>query len=223
MTGVLSVLRELLDVRFPPSAYPDPDPRAFQPAPLLAFATRVTDAYAAESRSVDPAFASSWRSLLAHAREVHALVRPHLSITFSTRTLYSGPEDIVADLERGRLEINTEHCEHPLWTPEENCLFRILHDVLPHALYLRPFSLEGEVLSFHDHVRRAPPEAGLALFTELFAYAAIRYSTGVYPDSQKCVAFPELLADYEAGFLPPARASPPAAWRASGPASRAAS
>ncbi|GHG62990.1 hypothetical protein [Comamonas sp. JC664] len=128
--------------------------------------------------------------------------RPLLAITYSTRTVYERPEDIVADLERGRLEINTGHCEHPLWTPEENCVFRIAHDVIPYALYLRPFSLEGEVLAFHDHVRRAPAEARLALFTEIFGFAAIRYSTGVYPERQKCIVFPELLAAYEAAFLP---------------------
>lgn len=63
----------------------------------------------------------------------------------------------------------------------------------------------------------------MAPFTELFGYAAIRYSTGVYPQSQKCVAFPELLAGYEAGFLPSAGLAWPAAHRASGPAFRAAS
>ncbi|MBZ4418862.1 hypothetical protein [Myxococcus sp. RHSTA-1-4] len=202
MAPVTSVLRELFDQHLPASDYADPDPAAFQPAPLLAFATRVTDAYAADDRLVDPAFAFSWQALMDHTREVHALVRPHLDIGFSTRTVYSGPEDIAADVERGRLEINTEHCVHPLWTPEENCLFRIVHDVLPHVLYLRPFSLEGEVLAFHDHVRRTPPEARLALFTELVAYASIRYSTGVYPEIQKCIAFPGLLSEYEARFLP---------------------
>lgn len=207
MASVLGALRELFDERIPASGYPYPAPEAFQPAPLLAFATRVTRAYATEPRLLDPAFASSWRALMEHTRDICALVRPHLSIEFSERTVYFGPEDIAADIERGRLEINTEHCVHPLWTPEENCLFRVVHDVLPHALYRRTFSLEGEVLAFHDHVRRAPPEAKQALFTELFGYAAIRYSTGVYPEHQKCVAFPELLAEYEAAFLPRAAAA----------------
>ncbi|NOK02858.1 hypothetical protein HNV27_14790 [Myxococcus xanthus] len=201
---LLNELRQRIDSRFPLTAYADPAPRAFQPAALLAFATRVTDAYAADARHLDEGCSDSWRALLAHAFDVYEAVRPCLSIRYSTRTVYSGPEDIVADLERGQLEINTEHCEHPLWTPEENCVFRIVHDVIPHAMYARPFSLEGEVLAFHDHVRRAPAEAKLALFTEIFGYAAIRYSTGVYPETQKCIVFPELLAEYEAGFLPPA-------------------
>lgn len=203
MTAITKALRELFDVRFPMSGYADPEPTAFQPAPLLAFATRFTEAYSAESRRVDAPFAFSWRALMAHAREVYAAVGSLLTIEFTPRTVYFSPEDILADVERGRLEINTEHCDHPLWTPEENLLFRVVHDLLPHVLYLRPFSLEGEVLSFHDHVRRAPPEARLALFTEIFGYAAIRYSTGVYPDVQRCIAFPALLADYEASFLPP--------------------
>ncbi len=202
MTAITSRLRELFDERFPMTDYADPEPTAFQPAPLLAFATRVTNAYAAESRRVDAPFAFSWQALMAHSREVYAAVRSLLTIEFSTRTVYLGPEDIIADVERGRLEINTEHCDHPLWTQEENLIFRVVHDLLPHVLYLRPFSLEGEVLAFHDHVRRAPPEARLALFTEIFGYAAIRYSTGVYPDVQRCIAFPALLADYEATFLP---------------------
>ncbi|AEI68900.1 hypothetical protein [Corallococcus macrosporus] len=204
---VMNELRQRIESRFPRNAYPDPAPRAFQPAAVLAFATRVTDAYAADAKLLDEGFSGSWRVLLDHAHEVYEAVRPCLSIRYSTRTVYAGPEDIVADLERGQLEINTEHCEHPLWTPEENCIFRIAHDVIPHALNLRPFSLEGEVLSYHDHVRRAPAEAKLALFTEIFGYAAIRYSTGVYPEAQKCVVFPELLADYEASFLPSARAA----------------
>ncbi|MBJ6763832.1 hypothetical protein JGU66_23920 [Myxococcaceae bacterium JPH2] len=200
-----SAMRELwagLDANFPEVAYPDPVPERFQTQPLFAFATRVTQAYKADARAVDPVYADSWRALLQHAREVYAFVESRLSITYSTRTVYSGPEDILADMERGRLEINTEHCEHPLWTPEENCIFRVAHDIVPHARYLRTFSLEGEVLAFHDHVRRAPREARLALFTEIWSYAAIRYSTGVYPETQKCVAFPELLSAYEQAFLP---------------------
>ena len=201
MAPVTQVLRETIEQRFPASAYADPEPAAFQPAPLLAFAERVTRAYAAEPRLVEPRYASSWQALMAHAQEVYEAVRPHLDIAFTPRTVYFGPEDIAADVERGRLEINTEHCEHPLWTPEENCIFRVVHDILPHVLYRRAFSLEGEVLAFHDHVRRAPPEARLALFTEIFGYSAIRYSTGVYPEKQKCIAFPELLADYEVVFF----------------------
>ena len=211
MASVTSALRELFAQQLPSRDAPYPDPVAFQPAPLMALATRIKQAYAAEPRLVDPAFAFSWQALMAHTREVYERVRPHLSIEFTTRTVYFGPEDIAADVERGRLEINTEHCVHPLWTPEENCLFRIVHDVLPHVLHLRPFSLEGEVLAFHDHLRWAPPEARQALFTELFVYAAIRYTTGVYPDDQKCIAFPELLAEYEATFLPRAGAPRPAA------------
>lgn len=201
---VMNELRQRIESRFPLMDYAAPAPHAFQPTALLAFATRVTEAYSADARHLDEGFSGSWRALLDHAHEVYEAVRPCLSIRYSTRTVYSGPEDIVADLERGQLEINTEHCEHPLWTPEENCVFRVVHDVIPHAMYARPFSLEGEVLAFHDHVRRAPAEAKLALFTEIFGYSAIRYSTGVYPETQKCIVFPELLADYEAGFLPPA-------------------
>jgi hypothetical protein len=211
MTPVMSALREIFTQRLPPSDAPHPDPVAFQPEPLLAFATRVTDAYNADSRLLDSEFAGSWRALLDHAREVHALVKPLLSIEFSTRTVYFSPEDIAADVARGRLEINTEHCEHPLWTPEENCIFRVVHDIIPHVLFLRPFSLEGEVLSYHDHLRWAPPEGKLALFTEIFGYAAIRYSTGYYPEHQKCIVFPELVAEYEASFLPRKGAARPAA------------
>ncbi len=206
------------------------------PGPLVAphfdeAAARRLDRFAAGFRAVydeapmlDPAgHLDAWDRLREHAYAVYEVLGRHLDLRFEPACPYTTPAEIRADiLEHGRLVVTTEHSEHPYWSVEDNCVFRVVHDVIPHVLYDREFTLVGEVLSYHDHLRFAPAGCEPALFTELFVYAAIRYTWGRYPERQKACAFPELSRRYAAEFpslqvpspLPEALATAPGSFAA---------
>ncbi len=151
---------------------------------------------------LDPAgHLEAWDRLREHAHEVYDGLAPHFDIRFEPPAPGLTPAELRVDLlEHGRLVITTEHCEHPCWSVEDNCKYRVVHDVITHVLYDRPFSLVGEVLGFHDHLRFAPIGSEQAVFTEVFVYAAIYYTHGSFPTRQKACAFPQLHRQYLAEF-----------------------
>lgn len=185
----------------PPRAYPAPGP-GFTDGALMDFSWEVVAAHAADPRMIDEQHRDAWGLLLREAQRLVAEFRPLFDVSFAPRERYSGPEDMREDVLRNRhLEVSTLHCVHPLWTPEENCEFRVAHDILGHVLRPFPFSLTGEYLAFHEHMRHTDPAARQAVFTEVCAYASIRYTVGEYPEIQRAVVFPGLLERYERGFL----------------------
>lgn len=198
---MLQQLQQAVERTFAPQHYPAPGPE-FADAALHDFSQDVAAAYAASDQRIDPPHRPAWLLLLHEAQRMLAAVRPLLDIRFVPHDAYTGPEDMREDVLRNhRLEVSTLHCEHPLWSPEENCAFRVAHDILGHVLHPHAFSLVGEYLAFHEHMLRTAPGAAQALFTEVCVYASIRYTVGTYPETQRAVAFPAQLHSYERRFL----------------------
>lgn len=197
----LQTIRRVVERSFPPQRYPSPGP-GLDDAALREFSSDVVAAYAADERLIDPPHRASWDLLLREAQRMVAALQPLLEIRCVPFESYTGPDDMREDvLQNHRLEISTLHCEHPLWTPAENCAFRVAHDILGHVLHPHAFSLVGEYLAFHEHMRLTAPGAGQALFTEVCVYASIRYTVGSYPQTQRAIAFPAQLGSYERRFL----------------------
>lgn len=82
--------------------------------------------------------------------------------------------------ERNLLKISQLHCEHPLFTPEENVRFRAIHDYA-HYLAGSDFSLQGEYSTYVYHASRIPQEAHAALYSEVAIQAAYFYRYGAFP------------------------------------------
>lgn len=203
----LDELAHDLDRHFPARDLPFPPPGALAGERLMTFAAGFRPHYDAAPERGPASDLAGWALLREHAYEVAEVFRRRIDIRFADHCPYSEPAEIRADiLEHGRMVITTEHSEHPFWSVEDNCTFRVVHDIIPHVLRDRAFTLEGEVLSYHDHLLRAPAGCELALFTELFVYAAIRYTGGAYPPRQKACAFPALHRAYHAEFVDGARA-----------------
>jgi len=197
----LKKIRRVVERSCAAQRYPAPGP-ALDDAALREFSSDVVAAYAADERLFDPPHRASWDLLLREAQRLVAALRPVLEIRFVPFEAYTGPDDLREDvLQNYRLEVSTLHCEHPLWSPAENCAFRVAHDILGHVLHPHAFSLVGEYLAFHEHMRRTDPGARQALFTEVCVYASIRYTVGEYPPTQRAIAFPAQLRSYERRFL----------------------
>ena len=197
----LQQIRQAVERSFARRHYPAPGP-GFDDASLRDFSRDVVEAHAADDRLIDPPHRAAWDALLRDAQRMVAALRPLIEIRHVAHDAYTGPDDMREDVLRNRrLDVSTLHCDHPLWSPEQNCAFRVAHDILGHVLHPHPFSLVGEYLAFHEHMRRTDPDAKQALFTEVCVYASIRYTVGEYPQTQRAIAYPAQLLTYERRFL----------------------
>ena len=191
--GLLSVLEAALPTY--PVTMPTIDEKA-----LFEYAQRCKRTFA-EAPMQSPEHNASWAALRDHAREVHDAVKPHLDITFVSENPYPDCDSLRrAVFDEGKLAIWTGCSIHPLWTEEENWIFRVAHDVIPHIIYGRPLTLLGEGYAYYDHLRFCPPAGRVALFTEVIGYACGYYLDGYFPDQQKTPALLGEQADFHARF-----------------------
>jgi hypothetical protein len=71
------------------------------------------------------------------------------------------------DLNQGNFVVSRANSDHPIWTPDENVDFRIVHDILGHYPTGGDFSWHGENDACNAHAARlTDPEARKALMTE---------------------------------------------------------
>lgn len=204
VVDVLAALHAALGERWGVPPGPAPVPANLTDEAVRPLSASIIADYAALDRDDvlrDAVHLAAWDVLLASAREVFEVTRALVDIRFVPRATYTGPTDMRADLERGCLAISTLNCVHPVWSVEENCQFRVAHDLIAHVYAARPFTLLGEYQAFHDHLRVTPPAAVQALFTEVCVYSSLAYHGAGYPQVQRAVAFPTQLAAYQAEFM----------------------
>lgn len=106
---------------------------------------------------------------------------------------YPDEHTMFADIERGRLFVSDLHHEHPVWSPEVNRAFRIVHDVMGHWMTGSDFSWSGELRAWwsHDDITESV-HARAALFTEAVGQVAWRIVHGHF-GPQKVVVLPTWL------------------------------
>lgn len=104
---------------------------------------------------------------------------------------YPSARNMIESMQRtGVMLVSTANCEHPIWTPEQNVDFRIVHDGMGHYLSGGAFSWQGELDACSIHFRLVRNEAARrALFTECIGQIAAYYVIGGH-------------APQVAGFLP---------------------
>lgn len=104
---------------------------------------------------------------------------------------YPSAQAMADDIHKNRhFLVSRANCQHPVWSVEQNIAFRIVHDVLGHAVSGGDFGWQGENLACAAHFPLLTPTAQQALFTECIgqtAYAAYYRSFG----PQKVALFPE--------------------------------
>lgn len=122
------------------------------------------------------------------------------------------------DMQGGRLFISTKHNEHPVFTPEQNLQYRVVHDatghvpastilatygeVQNHVVYnddpdaVPPFSTDGELAAWANQLaymvaRNAAPTAIRAAFTETIGQLAAATALGGFPARQLAGILPQ--------------------------------
>ena len=90
-----------------------------------------------------------------------------------------------ADILGGRFLVSNAHCDHPVWTVEQNVSYRIVHDVFGHLPTGGGFDRHGELLVFW-HQRAFTPSRLLTVhFTETVGQLAYACEAGDFSDDQK--------------------------------------
>lgn len=85
------------------------------------------------------------------------------------------------------LKIMKDFSDHPFFSAEENWKFRTVHDWFTHILAGQPFTLEGELSAYNQHLKMFPKAAYPALFTEIVGQVCAQTVTGGFQAQKVCV------------------------------------
>lgn len=83
--------------------------------------------------------------------------------------------------------ISCDNSDHPIFTLQQNCVIRAVHDYIVHILSDVDFSGRGEIASFNAHAKLAPKDAIPALFTEIVGQASYYVTYGDFPVQKICI------------------------------------
>lgn len=108
---------------------------------------------------------------------------------------YATALDMFRDIAQGRILVSDVNHAHPVWSPEVNRAFRVVHDVIGHATTGSGFDWQGELRAWERHDSTvAHPLAKAALFTEAVGQVAWmlhpEYGNGVF-GPQKVATLPQ--------------------------------
>lgn len=70
------------------------------------------------------------------------------------------------DILRGRYMVSGNHCDHPIWTEEQNISFRIVHDVFGHHFLGLGFDFGGECEVLSDTLEMIGQPFGKVLLVD---------------------------------------------------------
>ena len=164
----------------------------------------IAEAYA-KAPVYDPKAAVYFKELADDStRRAHVLGQQlHIEVVDNPEP-YPNAQAMADDIHKNKhFLVSRANSDHPIWSVEQNVAFRIVHDVLGHAVSGGDFGWQGENLACAAHFPLLTPTAQLALFTECIAqtgYAAYYRSFG----PQKIAIFPEFVEGPQANENPAA-------------------
>ena len=127
----------------------------------------------------------AWTNLAVESAELASQIRrTHQVVESADSQPHATARAVFADIARGHFVVSTANCVHPLWTPEQNVDFRIVHDVLGHydahlSGRVADFSWEGEVNACAAHETHVfSILARRAILTECLGQAAYALTYG---------------------------------------------
>lgn len=145
------------------------------------FGRQVADAYdQLKSNPKDPAVKRAYRALIRETKQQFQWMTKHDGITVEFVDRDQNPYNTAGDMaavHRAMVDDvrNNHHLyvdktspdeAHPLMTPEENDLFRAVHDYFGHSRVGNDFSRNGEEIAAELHAQMFSPEARKAMLTE---------------------------------------------------------
>ncbi|KKN96695.1 hypothetical protein LCGC14_0163390 [marine sediment metagenome] len=151
------------------------------------YARLVADAYE-EAPSYDPDAARHWEALNSSNKILFRRFLGRSRVEYTDEDPYESSEEMQRDFrETGVLKIYSGDSEHPVFSVEDNLLFRTVHDYFTHIARGQPFTLRGELAAYNTHAKLATVEARPALFTEVVGQAAYYIVHGRFAEQKVAV------------------------------------
>jgi hypothetical protein len=101
---------------------------------------------------------------------------------------YSSQAEMKADWQKNKkLMISIDYSDHPVFSVEDNVIFRCVHDFIVHILGNHPFGDKGEIASYNLHAKLVPPDALPAIFTEIVGQACYAVEYGEFGEQKIAV------------------------------------
>lgn len=134
----------------------------------------------------DPKAVHAWKQLADESKEHADYIRQHLNVTETDNPEpYDNSEDMIRDIRNNRnFIVSTANSEHPIWTPEQNVDFRIVHDVFGHAATEGDFDWHGENNACSTHFALSSPHSQKALATECLGQTGYAIHRGNFTDQK---------------------------------------
>lgn len=133
----------------------------------------IAKAYA-EAPIYDPKAAPAWKELGDDSTRRADVLRQQLKVeVVDAPEPYATPQEMADDIHKKKhIYVSRAHSDHPVWTEEQNVNFRLVHDVMGHAVSGGDFGWQGENQACAAHFPLLTPSAQQALFTECIAQTA---------------------------------------------------
>jgi hypothetical protein len=134
----------------------------------------------------DEQAAQAWKALAADSAQRANAFREayNVGITDDPEP-YDNAEQMFEDIGQGNFVVSRANSDHPIWTPDENVDFRIVHDILGHYPTGGDFSWHGENDACNAHAMKlADPEARKALMTECLGQTGSAIKNGGFGDQK---------------------------------------
>lgn len=160
---------------------------------LWAYAATVAEAYDAAPLE-DPRAPAAYAELAKSNDLLFKRLSRKTDVQFTDDDPYGSAEEVAADVVKNqRLKIFTGGSEHPILTPEQNVIFRTVHDYYAHTGPNRKnvakpgdfksfaFHLRGEINAYLVHAKIAPKIAVPVMFSEVVAQACYFNVCGEFP------------------------------------------
>jgi hypothetical protein len=101
---------------------------------------------------------------------------------------YGSQAEMKADWEKNKeIKISIDYSDHPIFSVEDNVIFRCVHDFIVHILGNHPFGDKGEIASYNLHAKLVPPDALPAIFTEIVGQACYAVEYGEFGEQKIAV------------------------------------
>jgi len=155
------------------------------------YAQKVATAYEARP-TMEHQYVNSWKVLISNLKNMYKKLQSAFDFEFTEKDPYPSMEQMRKDVkETGKLKIYTGESKHPIWTEEENHIFRAVHDALGHLAGYKKnkghkFDLRGELGVYNRQIKVVSPKARIALFTELVGQVCTSIVTGKFPVQKVC-------------------------------------
>lgn len=151
------------------------------------YAKAVAAAYEA-APVISPEVVDSYRSLASHTKKMFYQLLSRFDIEFREEDSYRSFKELKREVQKtGLLKVYKGGESHPVWTPEENWMFRAVHDLLGHlAGSGHSFSLRGELAAYNQHLKIIPSSAVPALFSEVVGQVCYYYVNKRYAAQKAC-------------------------------------